>query len=294
MKRSQNILNLALSLSGIPTDQEVASTSSKANDHATQKVIPPQDNSYFIERGEDLLSFKNSMRENAVVNYYPDSFTSSSRKEPFSPDFSEYVPSDQDVSKNSSQHSSEHNIPLQEIPTATNISENNTTPEGTARKVKRNVPKKTNPGRNRGHNRKNWKRNLSKRKKNSGEEYVNRSGILVPKKVMRSGCNNACTRKCKERLMETTRHAIFKDFWGLGDHTRQADFVCRFVDRVPRKQITASVNGHSRRHWSFQYYLYEDGDRKRVCKKCFLILCVLVICGYKLFTKKWTKKALGL
>ncbi|CAG5000556.1 unnamed protein product [Parnassius apollo] len=144
-------------------DQEVASTSSKANDHATQKVIPPQDNSYFIERGEDLLSFKNSMRENALVNYYPDSFTSSSRKEPFSPDFSEYIPSDQDVSKNSSQHSSEHNIPLQEIPTATNISENITTPEGTAIKVKRNVPKKTNPGRNRGHNRENWKRNLTLR-----------------------------------------------------------------------------------------------------------------------------------
>ncbi|CAK1597768.1 unnamed protein product [Parnassius mnemosyne] len=160
MKRSQNILNLALSLNGISTDQEEASTSSKADDHATQKITLPQDNRYFLEHGENLLSFKNNIRENALVNYYPDSYSSSSKKEPFSPDVSEYFPYDQDDSTNSSEHSSQHNIPLQEIPTATNIPENITTPEGTARKVKRTVPKKATPGRKRNHNRENWKRNV--------------------------------------------------------------------------------------------------------------------------------------
>ncbi|CAK1597717.1 unnamed protein product [Parnassius mnemosyne] len=294
MKRSQNILNLALSLSGISTDQEETSTSSKADDHATQKITLPQDNRYFLEHGEDLLSFKNNIRENALVNYYPDSYSSSSKKEPFSPDVSEYFPYDQDDSTNSSQHSSQHNIPLQEIPTATNIPENITTPEGTARKVKRTVPKKATPGRKRNHNRENWKRNVSKRKKNSGEEYLNRRGILVPKKAMKSGCNNTCTKKCKERLMETTRHAIFKDFWGLGDHSRQADFVSRFVDRVPRKQITASVIGQSRRHWSFQYYLYENGDRKRVCKKMFLDTLCISDMWLQTIYKKMDKEGTGL
>lgn len=162
------------------------------------------------------------------------------------------------------------------------------------KKVTKNVPKKTNPGRKRTHDKENWQRNISKQKKNSGEEYMNRSGVLVPKKTMRSGCNNTCIRKCKERIPETTRHGIFKDFWGLGDHSRQVDFVCRFVDRVQRKQITASVIGQSRRHWSFNYYLYVAGQKQRVCKKMFFDTLCITDMWLQTIYKKIDNKGTGL
>ncbi|KAL4704116.1 hypothetical protein ACJJTC_001043 [Scirpophaga incertulas] len=137
-------------------------------------------------------------------------------------------------------------------------------------KTKKRYPKKNTPGRKRVLNKENWKNSICKRKKNLGQQYINKEGKLIPKKEMKASCGDNCSRKCREAITENHRNLLFTRFWELGDHNSQMEYISRFVKRVIKKQVTVSTASSSRRNWSFQYYLFVDGQEIRTCKTMFL------------------------
>lgn len=137
------------------------------------------------------------------------------------------------------------------------------------KKKRRNVPKKSNPGRKRNRNPEQWQTNIKKRKKNLGQEFINHRGKVIKGRQLKPGCNKTCPRKCFENLTEEIRTQICSDFWSLGDHNSQVQFVSKCVERVPKKQVLLATIETSRRHWSYKYFFSINQVKIQVCKKMF-------------------------
>lgn len=71
---------------------------------------------------------------------------------------------------------------------------------------------------------------LKKQKKNLGQQFINHRGKVIRGRQLKPGYNQTCIRKCFENLTEEIRTQIFTDFWALGDHNAQVQFVSRFVE----------------------------------------------------------------
>jgi len=51
---------------------------------------------------------------------------------------------------------------------------------------------------------------------------------------MRPPCKK-CRLKCMDKLSEEIRKNLFREYWQLGDHTRQWDFIDRWVKITEKK-----------------------------------------------------------
>jgi len=111
-----------------------------------------------------------------------------------------------------------------------------------------------------------WMKNIRKRARLTGQEYLSTTGKVVPaKKVQPCVCNHGRQKvfKC-EMFSEEKRLIIFSAYYSSGDYARQRDFLLHNI------QSTATSGGQ-RKHQSLQFTLPLDGSRKeRVCKKMFL------------------------
>ena len=117
-------------------------------------------------------------------------------------------------------------------------------------------------GRKRTRNESNWKRSITKRLRNSGDEYYTKCGKLVVKRCVQQSCGN-CRLKCSSNISSTERTVIFNNYWKLGDKNRQNDFITSHVDVLPppskgRKQVCKN------------FYFTVNGQRVRVCQTFFL------------------------
>lgn len=64
---------------------------------------------------------------------------------------------------------------------------------------------------------------------------MNRSGKLKEAKKMGQPCNSTCRLKCIDNISDEFRRKLFNDYWKLGDHSRQWDFIARCVKVSERK-----------------------------------------------------------
>lgn len=124
-------------------------------------------------------------------------------------------------------------------------------------------PKKLNRKRQR--NVKDWKNVKAKIELNLGKEHVNRSGKNISAKDMGPPCK--CILRCFDKINEDLRKQIFNEYWSLGDHNLQWDFIARYVKIMDKKVATTS---NSRRTSSRKYYLPINNDKINVCKVMFL------------------------
>ncbi|XP_074035235.1 uncharacterized protein [Leptinotarsa decemlineata] len=205
-QRSNKLLEKALK------DSEKTSYSTKVSFGADDQsysdrssVIDPET---IIQNGEELFQFKENLRprRSNFLSAYCES-ASSREKEPFSPDVSEYVPS-HDENGGSEKDYWQEEEELNEIPAESvrdiiqpstssplNAVAFTTTQDDDAKKnTKRNMSKKSNLGRKRKRNPENWKTNIQKRKKNAGEEFINKGGKLKNIRQMKQGCNEKCKK----------------------------------------------------------------------------------------------------
>ncbi|CAG5016548.1 unnamed protein product [Parnassius apollo] len=287
----------------------------------------------FIETGNDLLSFKYNLRQRTPVKIQNDQTVSNESEEIYSPVVSEYLPPqentpsvltpDADTESVNNEFIENYNneqiedilreiVQNQELSDAiepgirTSKEQSNVIGNGSQTnaeeprisshinvKEKKKYPKKVNPGRKRFLNKENWKAEICKRKKNLGEEFINRKGQLIAKKIMKADCGANCSRKCREAITENQRSLIFKNFWELGDHNKQMDYISRFVRRVPKKQVIAASASSSRRKWSFEYNLFIEGQEIRTCKTMFLNTLSISDMWLQTLFKKIDKSATG-
>lgn len=124
---------------------------------------------------------------------------------------------------------------------------------------------KENLQRKRQKNVKDWKDVKAKTTLNLGKRHVNRSGKNIDAKVMGPPCK--CILRCFDKISEDMRKKIFDEYWSLGDHSRQWDFIARYAKIFEKKVATIS---NSRRSFSRKYYLPINNDEIHVCKIMFL------------------------
>nr|XP_047139760.1 uncharacterized protein LOC124815282 [Hydra vulgaris] len=108
-----------------------------------------------------------------------------------------------------------------------------------------------------------WKRNISHKKCNEGESYVDKKGIHHEKKQVRE-CIHNCRFKCNDRVSEQERQNIFKQYWELGSWELQSASLNSSIKvKEPRRK---KKTGPRSKTLSCQFFFLD----KRVCKKFFL------------------------
>lgn len=113
-----------------------------------------------------------------------------------------------------------------------------------------------------------WKKNLRKKLRNLGMEYVNSKNIVVPARQIKSRCEGEkCLFQCK-KIDEEQRRTLFKEFWELGNLVDQWSYVARCM--VPLQgRYRLSHEGRCRA-LNNAFYFEVDGFKIRVCKKFFM------------------------
>ena len=121
-------------------------------------------------------------------------------------------------------------------------------------------------GRKRTRSVKNWKRSLSKKHRNCGDEYVTSRGAVRARRRIKKGCGDGCRLRCHSRILPTERENIFHAFWQLGDVTRQREFIVKHCCKVGSRKML----GSSRRKFTLRYSFQLNGNAAGVCKQFFL------------------------
>lgn len=107
-------------------------------------------------------------------------------------------------------------------------------------------------------NHKNWKRNISKLKRQSGKSYRNVRGEIQPAKFVKNiGCANPskCEFQCMAKINREGRQSIFDSFWLLPDSEKRHFYVSN-VKKVKCQPLKYHFN-----------YMDED---VRVCQQFFI------------------------
>jgi hypothetical protein len=112
---------------------------------------------------------------------------------------------------------------------------------------------------------------------NSGQEYVSTKGKIKTEKKLGLVCSNTCYLKCYKIFDTNIRQKIFRNFWNLGDHAKQWEYINKFSEKVNKRRIT--VDYPSRRKYTKKYYLpllsngsdqFSSDESVQVCQKTFL------------------------
>ena len=112
------------------------------------------------------------------------------------------------------------------------------------------------------------KRELAKRLRNSGEEYVSSStNRVISKRTPGPECK--CKQKCYDRLGGIERVSqIFKFFWNIGNYNEQNNYLQKLVKSQSVKR--SRKKGDSRRNTTLLYHVICDGTMIPLCQKAFL------------------------
>ncbi|KAJ8964171.1 hypothetical protein NQ314_005081 [Rhamnusium bicolor] len=172
----------------------------------------------------------------------------------FSPDESEYLPT------NSSSDSEEANI--RSISSDSEVSNARNQLSGMEQH-----PEVTNKPRRKKRCPDKWPRNIRKKNRIAGKEYVSTKGVVRPAAKMMPSCKETCRLKCFT-ISESERLKIFKAYYELSDYSRQRDFIHANSEKNVKKIKTTQHD--SRRNYSMNYFLPIDGNKKKVCKPMFL------------------------
>ncbi|KAK4326821.1 hypothetical protein Pmani_002678 [Petrolisthes manimaculis] len=116
-----------------------------------------------------------------------------------------------------------------------------------------------------GRNPSEWKKNIAKRKRNSGEEY---ESSVTRKVVKKNEIGAPCRDGCFEKMGMNNIKAIHESFWGLGDFNLQNAFIQKFCVKGVVKRRRVRVRG--------------DAPPRRSCTRSYSFLCgdnVIPVCA---------------
>lgn len=119
-----------------------------------------------------------------------------------------------------------------------------------------------------------WKTTQAKRAAQSGQAHKSLRGLQRRSRSVGEGCPATCRRKCHSKITLEKRKIINQQFWAINDHSRQWDFLMRYIKTVPPKQrkIPLHEADKPRRNRTLQYSLYDPDTQKEIkdiCKKMF-------------------------
>ena len=101
-----------------------------------------------------------------------------------------------------------------------------------------------------------------------GNPYLTTSNKFVPGKILKPACS--CRLKCGEKLSESTRMKIFKDFYNL-DSNSQNQFIAQSIEEIEKKtERLRQDRKSSKRKFTLLYFLYNKEHKIKVCRTMFL------------------------
>jgi len=110
-----------------------------------------------------------------------------------------------------------------------------------------------------------WKRNESKRKRNSGDAYVDSNGNVISAKVMGNPCH--CRRNCFQLLTQDYCQKIFSSFWENGNFDVQNAYL---YGQIRCLNANTSTQDCSRQYTYVYYVKGANGKDIRICREAFL------------------------
>lgn len=113
-----------------------------------------------------------------------------------------------------------------------------------------------------------WKRNVRKIKKNSGQPYVNVKGRHFDKKQLQPPCNDTCKFKCTSHFTNDNREQVLNAFWKMADLLKQRAYIVKCTTIIQPKYKYQNENLSRLSNSSF--FLPVDDTNIRVCKKIFM------------------------
>ncbi|KAI8435869.1 hypothetical protein MSG28_004078 [Choristoneura fumiferana] len=143
--------------------------------------------------------------------------------------------------------------PIASVSSLITVSECDSPSSTTSLNQKRRSTFKANPGKKRKRCEDKWRDTKRKLLLNSGQEYMTRKGKVKEEKKLKPVCRSTCKLKCYDKFDTDTRQRILTNFWKLGDHTQQWEYINKFTERQQKKSVT--TEGSSRRQHTTKYFL---------------------------------------
>lgn len=128
----------------------------------------------------------------------------------------------------------------------------------------------TSTGKKRKRNPKNWKRNVLKNKKATGEQYINTQNKLIPPRVIGPDCK--CTKQCFLNVSDDDKNELISIFNSIGDKCKQ-DTLLGGLIRISEVNRHRSRDGsRPKKNCSVKYSIRVGINDVEVCKKAFCSL----------------------
>lgn len=114
-----------------------------------------------------------------------------------------------------------------------------------------------------------WKKNCTKRLRNSGKSYITLGKRKeMPERKLKPSCNDKCNHKCGSKFSEEERLIIFKNYWDMADIVKQRTYILTVMQEInPKYRYTARDAGRATNH---AFYFFKDDTKMRVCKQFFI------------------------
>lgn len=117
-----------------------------------------------------------------------------------------------------------------------------------------------------------WKKNIRKKLRLSGKEYISAKGKVVEEKKVKSVDCSKCTYKCNLGIDDKHRQQIFTTFWSLDTDARKKDFI---IANATQKKTRTYLNDNDepvqkKRNVHRSYSFNIDGNHVKICKNFFL------------------------
>ena len=112
-----------------------------------------------------------------------------------------------------------------------------------------------------------WLRKKRKLQKDKGESYASYKGEQkASKELVSVTCK--CLSRCREKVNETERKRLFKEFYKIGSHDSQNKYLYGLIRKESVKRRTRAAS--KLRSHTFTYHVrLGDGSHVQVCKKTF-------------------------
>ncbi|CAC5358312.1 unnamed protein product [Mytilus coruscus] len=112
-----------------------------------------------------------------------------------------------------------------------------------------------------------WKKNIRKKLRLSGKEYISVKGTVVEEKKVKKS-----TFKCHLGINDEHRQQIFKTFWSLDTNDRKKDFI---IANTTQKKTRTYLDDNNepvqkKKNVHRSYSLNVDGNHIKIGKKFFL------------------------
>lgn len=122
-------------------------------------------------------------------------------------------------------------------------------------------------GKKRSLNTNRWKRNVSKKNKQSGKGYVNSSGVNVEKKTFKY-IQQCCSKLCWRNISYDDQKRIFQQFYGLSDNATQNLFLNSCMNKQDKKTQKIDCSTVIKNIWEYSISL--SSGRVKLCRSFLL------------------------